>query len=301
MGWAVLASTLIPKLQAVAAKSEAGKDMMELNASARRLACRWLTNRWLLGALALLASPAIAIAAALAIPTYGFEVVRSYPHDPEAFTQGLFFKNGVLYESTGLEGRSSIRKVKLETGEVLQKVMLPPGLFGEGIVDWGEHIIGLTWQSQLGFVLKLQDFSLVKRFNYPGEGWGLTRNNRELVMSDGTAELRFLDPQTLREVRRLRVTANGKPLDLLNELEWVNGEIYANIWQTDRIARIDAKTGQVVGWIDLSGLLPARDRVAGHTDVLNGIAYDSVSKRLWVTGKLWPRLYEIKLVRKAAK
>ena len=252
--------------------------------------------RCLLACLALLALPALA--AVPTIPTYGFEVVRSYPHDPNAFTEGLFFKNGVLYESTGLEGRSSIRKVRLETGEVLQQVALPPGLFGEGIVDWGEQIISLTWQTQLGFVLNLQDFALVKRFNYPGEGWGLTRNNRELVMSDGTAELRFLDPQTLRETRRLRVTANGKPVDQLNELEWVAGEVYANIWQTDRIARIDARTGQVVGWIDLAGLLPAKERVAGHTDVLNGIAYDGINKRLFVTGKMWPKLYEIRLVKR---
>ena len=153
----------------------------------------------------------------------------------------------------------------------------------------------MTWQTQLGFVLNLQDFSLIKKFSYPGEGWGLTRSNRELVMSDGTAELRFLDPQTLREVRRLRVTANGKPVTQLNELEWVNGEVYANIWQTDRIARIDPKTGHVVGWIDLAGLLPVKERVEGQTDVLNGIAYDSVNQRLWVTGKLWPKLYEIKL------
>lgn len=269
--------------------------MMELTVSAGRLARCWIACASLLAGAASAAS-----AAAPAIPTYGFEVVRSYPHDPNAFTQGLFFKNGVIYESTGLEGRSSIRKVRLETGEVLQQVALPPGLFGEGIVDWGEQIISVTWQTQLGFVLNLQDFSLVKKFSYPGEAWGLTRNNRELVMSDGTAELRFLDPQTLRETRRLRVTAKGKPVDQLNELEWVNGEIYANIWQTDRIARIDAKTGQVVGWIDLAGLLPAKERVAGHTDVLNGIAYDSVNKRLWVTGKLWPKLYEIRLVKRPA-
>ena len=265
---------------------------------------RTTINCWriqvLLCASALLGS-GLAAAKGGPIPSYGVQVVRSYPHDPNAFTQGLFFKNGVLYESTGLEGRSSIRKVRLETGEVLQQVALPAGLFGEGIVDWGEQIIGLTWQSQLGFVLKLDDFSLVKRFNYPGEGWGITRNNRELVMSDGTAELRFLDPQSLRELRRLRVTVQGRPLDKLNELEWVNGEIYANVWQTERIARIDPQTGAVVGWIDLAGLLPAAERVAGHTDVLNGIAYDSVSKRLWVTGKMWPKLYEIKLVPKRVK
>ena len=257
--------------------------------------------RQLLLALAVVVLASPAAAKEPAIPTYGFEVVRSYPHDLNAFTEGLFFKNGLMFESTGVEGRSSIRKVRLETGEVLQQVALPPGLFGEGIVDWGEQIISLTWQTQLGLVLNASDFSLVKKFSYPGEGWGLTRNNRELVMSDGTAELRFLDPQTLRENRRLRVTADGRPLTQLNELEWVNGEIYANIWQTDRIARIDAKSGKVLGWIDLTGLLPAKERVAGHTDVLNGIAYDSISRRLWVTGKMWPKLYEIKLVPRKPK
>lgn len=244
------------------------------------------------------AAEATATVKTAAIPTYGYEVVRSYPHDPNAFTEGLFLKNGFLYESTGLEGRSSVRKVRLETGEVLQQADLPPQLFGEGIVDWGDKLIGLTWRTQIGYVLDLNGFTMSKRFSYPGEGWGLTRNNLELVMSDGTAELRFLDPNTLTEKRRVKVTANGKPVDQLNELEWVDGEVYANIWQTDRIARIDPKTGKVVGWIDLTGLLPAKERTVGHTDVLNGIAYDSTAKRLFVTGKMWPKLYQIKLVKR---
>jgi glutamine cyclotransferase len=241
-------------------------------------------------------APLQATAAPPAIPVYGYEVVQAYPHDPDAFTEGLFFKDGFLYESTGMLGRSSVRKVRLETGEVLSEVHLPDGLFGEGIVDWGERIVGLTWTTQLGFVLDLKDFSLLGRFSYPGEGWGLTRNDHELIMSDGSAELRFLDPQTLHELRRLRVTADGRPVDQLNELEWVDGEIFANVWQTDRIARIDPSSGQVVGWIDLSGLLSANDRAQSNPDVLNGIAFDAATKRLFVTGKQWPKLFEIRLV-----
>jgi len=233
-----------------------------------------------------------------AVPIYGYEIVRSYPHDPNAYTQGLFFRQGFLYESTGLEGRSSVRKVRLETGEVLQGINLPAEVFGEGIVDWGDQVIGITWKNQLGYVLKLDGFAFVKRFSYAGEGWGLTRNNLEIIQSDGTAELRFVDPQTLQEKRRLKVTADGRPVDQLNELEWVDGEIYANVWQTDKIARIDPKTGKVLGWIDLAGLLPKAERAASNADVLNGIAYDPVTKRLFVTGKLWPKLYQIKLVSK---
>jgi len=250
--------------------------------------------RSLVAALALVLLPGIARAE---IPVYGFEIVRSYPHDPQAFTEGLFFKDGFLFESTGLEGRSSVRKVRLETGEVVQGTNLPSDLFGEGIVDWGDQIIGLTWQTQLGFVLKLGDFSFVKKFSYAGEGWGLTKNKTELIQSDGTAELRFIDPATLKEKRRIKVTADGKPVTQLNELEWVDGEIYANIWQTDRIARIDPASGKVLGWIDLNGLLSPMFR-SGQVDVLNGIAYDAATKRLFVTGKLWPKLFQIKLVRK---
>ncbi len=247
--------------------------------------------------LILMLAQALAVSSwAAALPSYGYRVVNSYPHDPDAFTQGLFYLDGYLYESTGLQGRSSVRKVRLETGEVLQKTNLPPELFGEGITYWKDRVIGITWTSQLGFELNLQSFALEKRFSYVGEGWGLARSESELIMSDGTAELRFLDPVTLKEKRRVRVTAAGQPVTQLNELEWVKGEVFANVWQTDRIARINPKTGAVTGWILLDGLLPAAQRAAG-ADVLNGIAYDAAGDRLFVTGKLWPRLYEIKLIR----
>ncbi len=252
----------------------------------------------------LLGPVAHADAAGAAIPVWGYRVVRAYPHDPGAFTEGLFWKDGYLYESTGLNGRSTIRQVRLETGEVVQRVALPDELFGEGIVDWKDRVIGLTWQSQLGFVLDRKTFALKGKFNYPGEGWGLTHDDRELIMSDGTAELRFLDPETLRETHRVKVTADGQPLAQLNELEWIDGEVYANVWQTDRIARIDPKTGRVVGWIELGGLLragmggPRRDDADPNVDVLNGIAWDAATKRLFVTGKFWPKVFEIQLVQR---
>lgn len=241
-----------------------------------------------------LAAPAFA---ASQPPIYGYKILHSYPHDREAFTQGLFFRDGFLYEGTGLRGRSSIRKVVPETGEVVQAVGLPDEVFGEGITDWGDRIVGLTWTEQTAFVLDLKSLKLWRKFSYSGEGWGITRNERELVMSDGSAELRFLDPQTMRELRRVKVTAAGQPVEQLNELEWVEGEVFANVWQTDRIARIDPKTGRVTGWIDLTGLLPDSQRVNADA-VLNGIAYDAKKKRLFVTGKLWPKLYEIQLVGK---
>ena len=225
-------------------------------------------------------------------------MVHVYPHDPHAFTEGLFYLKGYLYESTGLESHSSIRKVRLETGEVVLTHELPPEYFGEGITYWGNHMIGLTWKSQVGFTYNLQTFAVEGHFKYAGEGWALTRNDHEIIMSDGTSELRILDPKTLHELRRLRVTAQGKPVDQLNELEWVHGTILANIWQTDRIAQIDPETGEVVAWIDLTGLLPAGDRIPGYTDVLNGIAYDATAGRLFVTGKLWPKLFEIRTVMK---
>lgn len=234
--------------------------------------------------------------AAKAPPVYGYQVVHSYPHDPEAFTQGLVYKNGFLYESTGLQGQSTVRKVELKTGRVLQQAGLPDALFGEGITIWEERLIGITWQSQFGYVLDVQTFKPQARFSYPGEGWGLTNNSTEVIMSDGSEELRFLDPKTLRELRRLAVSAAGKPVTQLNELEWVEGEVWANIWQTDRIARIDPKSGQVTGWIDLTGLLSAAERRQSQADVLNGIAYDPQTKRIFVTGKLWPKLFEIKLL-----
>ncbi len=230
-----------------------------------------------------------------ALPVYTYTVVKSHPHDTGAFTEGLFFRKGFFYESTGMEGASSVRKVEVETGKVVGGAGLPKEIFGEGIVDWGDKIIGLTWKNQIGYVLEMEGFAFKGRFNYPGEGWALTRDATQLYMSDGTSELRVLDPTTLTEKRRIKVTAEGKPVDQLNELEWVEGEIFANIWQTDRIARIDPKTGKVTAWIDLKGLLPAAERKGRMVDVLNGIAYDAETKRLWVTGKLWPKLYEIKL------
>ena len=233
-----------------------------------------------------------------AIPVYGYQVVHAYPHDINAFTEGLFFLNGYLYESTGLDGHSSVRKVKLETGQVVQRATLPPEMFGEGIAPWNGHLIGLTWKAQTGYVLDLASFDTKGQFGYPGEGWGLTHDDTALVMSDGTPDIRFLNPQTLIETHRIHVTAQGKPVDQLNELEWVEGEIYANVWQTDRIARIDPQSGNVVGWIDLKGLLPMKDFMPNHTDVLNGIAYDPATKRLWVTGKFWPKVFEIRLVRR---
>ena len=232
---------------------------------------------------------------AYAAPVYGYRVVHTYPHDPAAFTEGLFYKDGFLYESTGLEGRSSIRKVKLETGEVVQKRDIASAYFGEGIVFWKNRLIELTWRSQIGFIYDLATFAPKASFHYPGEGWALTRDAHRLIMSDGTAELRFIDPDSLTETGRLHVTVDGAPVLNLNEIEEVRGKIYANIWQTARIACIDVKTGKVLNWIDLGPLVAANQN--GNPDaVLNGIAYDAKADRLFVTGKLWPTVYEIKIV-----
>jgi glutaminyl-peptide cyclotransferase len=234
--------------------------------------------------------------AGAALPMYGYTIVKSYPHDRGAFTQGLQYLDGFLYEGTGQNGQSSIRKVKLETGEVLQKRALAAQHFGEGIVVVGDQLIQLTWQSQIAFVYDRQSFAPKRTFTYAGEGWGLTYDGKNLVMSDGSDELRILDPATFAERRRIRVTAAGKPVRDLNELEYVKGEIFANIWQTDHLARIDPATGKVTGWIDLRGLLSPAERAG--TDVLNGIAYDASADRLFVTGKWWPRLFEIRLILK---
>jgi glutaminyl-peptide cyclotransferase len=230
-----------------------------------------------------------------AVPVYGYDVVHTYPHDPSAFTEGLFYLNGFLYESTGLEQHSSIRKVQLETGAVLQKIDIPPQYFGEGIVAWGGHLISLTWKSEIGFVFDLSTLKLQRKFSYHGEGWALTQDGRQLIMSDGTPELRFINPKTLQETNRLTVNLDGKPIHNVNELEWVKGEIYANIWQSNYILRIDPRTGDVVGLINLSGLLSASEHVGGPDGVLNGIAYDAKDDRLFVTGKNWPKLFEIRL------
>jgi glutaminyl-peptide cyclotransferase len=224
-------------------------------------------------------------------PVVGYKVVRSYPHDSSAFTQGLIFKDGFFYEGTGLVGRSGLRKVKVENGEVVQFQPLEPPYFGEGITEWKGTIVQLTWQSEVGFVYDLATFRRIRTFSYKGEGWGLTHDGTRLIMSDGSSFLRFLDPTTLKETGRLAVKDGGVPVVELNELEYVRGEIYANVWQTDRIARISPKTGQVLGWLDLRGLLSPAERA--RDAVLNGIAYDAKGDRLFVTGKLWPRVFEI--------
>jgi glutamine cyclotransferase len=231
------------------------------------------------------------------VPVERVEIVRTYPHDPSAFTEGLLYLDGRLYESTGLEGRSTIREVRLEDGKVLRQAVIAPQYFGEGIVNWGTKLISLTWQNGLGFIWDRATFKRTGEWRYLGEGWSLTQNGREIVMSDGTPQLRFLDPNTLREKRRVTVTVNGSRLSRLNELEWVKGEVLANIWQTDRIARIDPASGQVKAWIDLSPLVAKVPR-RGIDDVANGIAYDAKGDRLFVTGKNWPYLFEIRTVRR---
>lgn len=236
-----------------------------------------------------------------AIPVYDYRIVHVYPHDTSAYTEGLFYKDGFLYESTGEKGASTIRKVQLETGKVLQRHDLPAQYFGEGIIDWKDQLIQLTWQSETGFIYGLDDFKLRRTFSYPGEGWGLTRDHTHIYMSDGSSVLRILDPDTLVAVGGIMVTADGVPVTNLNELEWVDGEIYANIWLTNRIARIDPISGHVVGWIDLTGLFDVNTLPVPANDVLNGIAWDAQHKRLFVTGKHWPKLFEIKLVPRGAQ
>lgn len=228
------------------------------------------------------------------VVNYSYRIVNTYPHDRNAFTQGLFYLNGNLYESTGQVGQSTIRKVHFEDGRVLQSVPIPPGLFGEGIVNFGNEIVSITWQGGNGYRWDLGTLRQIGQWHYEGEGWGLTQNGTDIIMSDGTSAIRFLDPVTLAERRRITVTIQGAELTQLNELEWVNGEIYANIWQTPRIARIDPNTGRVTGVIDLSGI--ANENTTSRDAVLNGIAFDAQHNRLFVTGKLWPHLYEIQLV-----
>lgn len=236
------------------------------------------------------------------IPIYGYTVVHAYPHDPAAYTEGLFYLDGHLYEATGTVGASSVRMVDLRSGKVLKRTPTPWPAYGEGIVAWRDRLFQLTWQEHEGFVFDLTTLTPLARFAYPGEGWGLTTDGTHLLMSDGTPTIRLLDPDTLQQVGHIAVTAEGKPLAKLNELEWVRGQIYANVWQTNRIARIDPASGRVVGWIDLAGLIPAASTLADpKDDVLNGIAYDAAGDRLFVTGKRWPQLYEIRLRRLAAK
>ncbi|MDM8529971.1 glutaminyl-peptide cyclotransferase [Anaerolineales bacterium HSG25] len=228
-------------------------------------------------------------------PVYTYTIVNTYPHDPNAFTQGLVYLDGIFYEGTGLRGRSSLRKVVPETGEVLQQINLADQYFGEGIVVWQDKIVQLTWESGTGFVYDKESFERQQSFTYPTEGWGITHDGERLIMSDGTANLYFWNPDTLDELGRVEVHDQHGPVVRLNELEYINGEVYANIWQSNRIARIDPDSGHVIGWIDLSGILTLPDGYSQPLDVLNGIAYDAATDRLFVTGKLWPSLFEIKL------
>ena len=228
---------------------------------------------------------------------YTFRVVKSYPHDRSAFTQGLEYRDGVLYEGTGMVGRSSLRKVDLGTGQVLQRFDVPQPFFGEGITVFNQQIFQLTWQSQTGFIYDKSTFRVVRSFNYPGEGWGMTNDGKQIYMSDGTSQIRIWDPATLKEMRRITVRDGSREVTALNELEFVRGELLANVWQTDRIARISPVDGKVLGWIDLTGILPKSEHPEADA-VLNGIAYDAAGDRLFVTGKLWPKILEIKLVPK---
>lgn len=233
-------------------------------------------------------------------PPDRYQVVRVFPHDAGAFTQGLVYVDGHLYESTGLNGRSSLRMVDLQTGRVLQRFDLPAQYFGEGLSNWSNDLAQLTWKSGTAFVYDRFSFALRRTVHYPWEGWGLTQDGKHLILSDGSSVIRFLDPQSFREVRRISVRdALGRPLLNLNELEYVRGEIYVNVWQTDWIVRISPRNGRVLGWIDLSGLMD-RSQLSHPDAVLNGIAYDAKWDRLFVTGKLWPKLFEIKLIRGTA-
>jgi glutamine cyclotransferase len=238
--------------------------------------------------------------AAKAAPTveqFSYQIVRSHPHDPTSFTQGLTIADGQLYEGTGLYGQSSLRRVDLATGAALQQVALDGQFFGEGIAVVGDRIVQLTYQTGVGFVYDRKTFAKLREFRYKGEGWGLTYDGQRLIMSDSTDTLRFWNPETFEEVGRLRVRDGDRAIDRVNEMEYVDGAIYANIWQEDRIARIDPKTGLVTAWIDMSNLLTATERSRG-VDVLNGIAHDPRTGHFLITGKLWPWVFEVRFVKK---
>lgn len=228
------------------------------------------------------------------VPVYGYRVINTYPHDPNAFTQGLVMEDGFLYESTGLYGHSTIRKVDLRTGKILAVSKLPQRYFGEGITIFDDKIIQLTWHSKVGFVYDVNNFNILKEFSYRTRGWGITNDGRNLIMSDGSSSLYLLDPHTFEQTGQIHVHQNGVSLRGLNELEYVDGNIFANVWRTDLIAIIKPGTGRVMGWIDLKGILNPGN-VNKKIDVLNGIAYDNGTKRLFVTGKLWPNVFEIEI------
>jgi glutaminyl-peptide cyclotransferase len=225
---------------------------------------------------------------------YRARVIASYPHDPGAFTQGLLFQDGFLWESTGHYGQSTLRQVELQSGKVLAQRELPANVFGEGLALWGEELVQLTWTNRIGFVYALADLRPLKMFRLAGEGWGLTHDGSHLILSDGSAELTFLDPHNYTEVRRLPVHDRGQPVRQLNELEYIKGQIWANVWMTDRIAIISPQDGRVTAWLDLTGLLPGAERQPATAE-LNGIAYDAQNDRIFVTGKYWPRVFEIAL------
>jgi glutamine cyclotransferase len=231
------------------------------------------------------------------LPLHGFEIVKSYPHDTTAYTQGLLFHDGHLYESTGQYGQSTVRKVEIATGKVLQKIDLNRAYFGEGLAQVGDELFQLTWKERTVFVYDRDSFKAKRTHPFDGQGWGLTYDGERLILSDGTSTLRFIDPTTFRVQDRVTVKIDKERLEELNELEYVEGEVWANVWFQDGIARIDPKSGKVVGWIDMSTLWP-RGTPRPDDTPLNGIAYDPATKRVWVTGKKWPKLYEVKIVAK---
>ena len=235
-----------------------------------------------------------------AAPVQGYKVVAKYPHSTGSYTEGFFFLNGMFYEGTGMKGRSALMAIEPTTGKVMQRVDLAPEYFGEGIVDWGPNLYEWTWQSHVCFVYDRFSLRLVKQFAYTGEGWGMTRTAKEIITSDGTATLRFRDPETFKEKRHILVKDDGKPVAQLNELEFIKGEIWANVWHSERIARISPKDGHVIAWIDLTGLLPESEKVDSES-VLNGIAYDAAKDRVFVTGKQWPAVFEIKVVKRVSE
>ncbi len=234
-------------------------------------------------------------ACAQSAPVQGYRVVAEFPHSTQSYTEGLFYLNGLFYEGTGIEGRSAVMAIDPTTGAISQHVDLPPPYFGEGIVDWGPNLYEWTWQSHVCFVYDRFTLRPIKQFAYTGEGWGMTRTATQLITSDGTATLRFRNPATFAETRHIVVKDGPQIIANLNELEFIRGEIYANIWHSDRIARISPRDGHVIAWIDLTGLLPPEQRLDSES-VLNGIAYDAQHDRLFVTGKQWPKIFEIKIV-----
>jgi glutamine cyclotransferase len=250
---------------------------------------------WRLAGGLALASILLPIGSAATAPVSSYQVVARYPHSTDSYTEGFFYLDGLFYEGTGLAGHSALMAIQPETGKVLQRVDLAEQYFGEGIVDWGPNVYEWTWQSHICFVYDRFSLRMIKQFSYTGEGWGMTRTAKEIITSDGTPTLRFRDPATFKEIHHLVVTDGGKPIEQLNELEYIKGEIYANIWHADRIARISPRNGHVIGWIDLTGLLPDSQKINDES-VLNGIAYDEKHDRLFVTGKQWPTVFQINIV-----